>query len=103
MNSIQSTLTSKQILNYFLGDEELQTAIICENRNFTTTDKELYEALGSLQEYEQKDHRLLVKFLENVDIESAKNKGEVKEILTFEKIDKIRNNALRRNLKWEKQ
>ena len=55
-----------------------------------TTDFNLYEALGSLQQYDNFRSEKLVKFLEQVSIEHTPKK-----LLTHERVDELRKNALK--------
>jgi hypothetical protein len=85
-------LTSEAILRYLLGtSDQIDTLIMCKSSevNIATTDQNLYEALGSLQEYDTFKHNKLVKFFESVSIEHAPKK-----ILTHERVDELRKIAL---------
>ena len=67
--------------------------IMCNPGNFwfTTSDQELYNALGSVQGYESPEHRKLVKLLEVVRINPVKKRV----VLTPEMVDRIRHDALK--------
>ena len=91
-------LSTEALLKYFLGtSDKIDTLIKCRSENIIlqTTDYELYKALGSMEKYDALSKAKLVKLLENTDVQSnRKLKGKEKEILTFEKVDEIRKNAL---------
>jgi len=81
-------LTSEAILKYFLNvSEHIDTLIMCEGTelNLTTTDFNLYEALGSLEERDNFNIGKLIKFLEVVHIEQG-----TKKILTHKRVDELR-------------
>ena len=85
-------LTSEAILKYFLNtSDQIDTLIKCRGTevNLATTDENLYEALGSLQEYDNYMPSKLVKFLEVVAIDHAPKK-----ILTHERVEELRKLAL---------
>jgi hypothetical protein len=78
-------LNAETIYNYFMGDEELETAIMCktEDIDITTSDQNLYEALGSIEQRDKISYHKLVKFLENVDIISERGtRDRTRQILT---------------------
>ena len=111
----QITLNSSAILSYLIGnDEKIDTMIICKNNDveLITTDKEVYEALGSIKKYDSFKLNKLTKFFENVEIESFKSiTGKSKPILTFQKLEELRKNALKNKnnqiyggiKKWQKK
>ncbi len=92
-------LDSVSILKYFLGaDDRLETLIMCkvDDTEITTTDFELYQALGSLKSYDSVQHARLVKFLENVDVLSYRlQTGNRKRVLTHEEVERLRHAALK--------
>jgi|SRR3989344_4883729 len=94
-------IKTPKILKFFLGtDEDTDTLIMCRNSeiDLVTYDYELYEALGSIKEYDNFQLNRLIKFLESVDIVSyRKNAGKEKPILTHEKVEDIRKEALKKN------
>jgi len=87
------------ILKYLLGtDDKLDTLITCkaDGAEITTTDFELYQALGSVKQYDAIQHSRLVKFLENVDIVSFKSlSGGSKKILSHDEVEQLRQAALK--------
>ena len=81
-------LTSEAILKYFLNtSDQIDTLIMCKSSevNISTTDQNLYEALGSITERDNFNTNKLVKFLEAVSIEHAPKK-----ILTHERVEELR-------------
>jgi hypothetical protein len=81
-------LTSEAILKYFLNvSEHIDTLIMCRGTelNLTTTDFNLYEALGSLEERDKFNTNKLIKFLEVVHIEPG-----AKKVLTHERVNELR-------------
>jgi len=81
-------LTSEAILKYFLNkSEHIDTLIMCKGTevNITTTDFNLYEALGSIEERDNFNINKLIKFLEVVHIESGSKK-----VLTHERVEELR-------------
>ena len=95
----QVMLDSAAILRYLMGnDEKIETMVMCKNPSLDleTTDKEVYEALGSLRHYDNFKINRLTKFFENVDVHSFRQKtGNEKPVLTFEKADALRQSALK--------
>jgi hypothetical protein len=88
-------LKAEDILKYFLGtDDNIDTLIKCKipEEGIVTTDRELYEALGSLQEQDKFKLPVLVKFFESVQVNPAQ-----KNILTHEKVEGLRKLALSGN------
>ena len=84
-------LTSEAILKYLLNtSDNIDTLITCKGTevNLTTTDFNLYEALGSLNETDDFRLNRLTKFLEVVHIESG-----TKGILTHERVEELRKAA----------
>lgn len=94
-------LKAGAILKYFLGtSNRIETIILCRNNeiDLVTTDQDLYEALGSLKDYDNFNQRKLVKFLEVVEIGSLKRvKGNERTILTHERVEELRNLALKKD------
>jgi hypothetical protein len=87
-------LLPSAILRYLIGkDDEIDTLIMCRSSEvkLVTSDKAIYEALGSVKEYD--DFRLpkLVKLFEVAKIQSAKEKP----ILTDKRVEEIRASALK--------
>ena len=81
-------LTSEAILKYFLNkSEQINTLIMCrgDEVNLTTTDFNLYEALGSIEQRDNFNINKLIKFLESVHIESG-----VKRVLSHERAEELR-------------
>lgn len=81
-------LTSEAILKYFLSlSEQIDTLIMCKGTevNLTTTDFNLYEALGSIEERDNFNINKLIKFLEAVHIEQGPKKT-----LTYERVNELR-------------
>jgi hypothetical protein len=87
-------LSAEDILKYFLGaDDKIDTLIKCKASDefIVATDKELYEALGSVKEYDNFKMQMLVKFFESVAVNPAQKK-----ILTHERVEELRQIALGR-------
>ena len=77
----------------FITEEKLHTLITTQNTqvDLTTTDQELYEALGSVKKRNEIDINLLVKLLEVTTVESFEHQNNKKrKILTHEKVEEIR-------------
>ena len=93
-------LKAGAILKYFLGtSNKIENLILCKNNevDLVTTDQDLYEALGSLKDYDNFNQRKLVKFLEVVEIGSLKRvKGRERSILTHERVEELRKIALKK-------
>lgn len=91
-------LKSGEILKYFLAqDKGLEELIILnpEEKKVVTTDKDLYEAVGSVQKEDNFKLSRLTKLLEVVDVYPYKGASKKeKPILTFERLDKLRAYAL---------
>jgi len=88
-------LTSEAILKYFLNvSDRIDTLVLCKSSEvkLTTTSQNLYEALGSLENYEGFKLTKLVKFLEVVDVEQTP-----RTILTHKKAEDLRKAALGSN------
>lgn len=91
-------LDAKTILSYLLGtDERIDTLVKCKPGELTlmTSDQSLYEALGSLQNYDDFNVRNLIKFLEVVDVLSFRfDMKKRRKILTHERVEELRKAAL---------
>ena len=94
-------LKAGAILKYFLGtSNKIENIILCSNNeiDLVTTDQDLYEALGSLKDYDNFNQRKLVKFLEVVEIGSLKRvKGKERTILSHERVEELRKIALKKD------
>ena len=94
-------LKAGAILKYFLGtSDKIDTLVMCRNNeiDLVTTDQDLYEALGSIKDYDNFNQRKLVKFLEVVEIGSLKRvKGMERTILTHERVEELRKLALKKD------
>lgn len=80
------------ILNYLLGEEKLHTLITTQNTqvDLVTTDQNLYEALGSIEDRSKIDINLLVKFLEVTKIKPHEELAkEQRKVLTIERVKQI--------------
>ena len=98
MNATRSTqikmLTSAALLRYLIGgDDALETMIICKpnQMRILTTEQALYEALGSIKEYDHFKLNKLVKLLEIIELRSANKK----QVLKDADVQRIRNAALK--------
>ena len=93
-------LKASAILKYFLeSDEEIDTLISCKTDDIELMcyDVSLYEALGSIKDYDEFNMRRLVKFIESVDIISfKKNVNPEKPVLTHERVEELRKEALKK-------
>jgi len=94
-------LKAEAILKYFLGtSDRIDTLVMCRNNeiDLVTTDQDLYEALGSLKDYDNFNQRKLVKFLEVVEIGSLKRvKGMERTILSHKRVEELRKIALKKD------
>ena len=94
-------LKPEHILRFFIGqDEQLDDLIIFHNEKFhlTASDAGLYQAMGSIKEYDDFNKAKLVKFLEVVSIVPAR-----KIMLTHERVSELRNLALKKKPKKQRQ
>ncbi len=95
----QYFLTAEALLKYLLGaSERISTMIMCkaEDADLVTTDYELYQAFGSIKNYDAVTKSRIVKLLENVDILSYRRENsEEKKILTHERVEELRRIALK--------
>jgi hypothetical protein len=90
MNDAKQTyyLTSEAILKYLLNtSDQIDTLISCKGTetHLTTTDFNMYEALGSIKEEDNFKLNRLTKFLEVVHVETG-----AKGILTHERVEELR-------------
>ena len=86
-------LNSELILKYLIGnDDKSDTLIMCKSSEISlvTTDQALYEALGSIKQYDDFKLNKLVKLLEVVKVQSIGGKSILKE----EKVEELRKKAL---------
>jgi len=93
MNKQRMYLRPEAILNYLKGEEKLHTLITTQNTQveLVTTDQNLYEALGSVENRNEINLNLLVKLLEVVKIcphEDLDKKERT--ILTPQRVEEIR-------------
>ncbi len=95
----QYFLTAEALLKYLLGtSESISTMIMCKtpDADLVTTDYELYQAFGSVKNYDDVTKARIVKLLESVDILSyRKEKSDEKKILTHERVEELRKKALK--------
>lgn len=101
-NKQQMKLNAESIVKYLIGnDDKMDTLIMCKSSelNLVTTNHALYEALGSIRPYDDFKLNKLVKFLEVVKILSLENNP----ILTEERVEEIRKNALEKTNQIEKK
>jgi len=88
-------LDAGKILRYLIGsDDSLDTLIICNPNKLrlTTTDQEVYHALGSVKEYDAFKLNKLAKLFEVVSMRTVAKK----KLLTEDILDKLRLEALRK-------
>ncbi len=94
----QRYLTAEAILRYLLQtDDSIDTMIKCNPSGvrLVTTDQSLYEAFGSIKNYDDINLRNLVKFLEVVDIVSFREKmRKPRKILSEKRVEELRKQAL---------
>jgi len=94
-------LTSSAVLRFLIGnDDALETMILCKPNHLriVTTEQALYEALGSVKEYDQFKLNKLVKLLEIIELRAATDKH----ILKDEDVERIRSTALKNAERDEK-
>jgi len=93
-------LDAETILSYFLGtDEGIDTLIKCKPADveLICMDQSLYEALGSIKDYDEFNFRKLVKFIESVDIISYKSTAHrARPVLSEARVEELRQKALAR-------
>lgn len=91
-------LAADAILKYLISNSErIETMILCKSpdTDLTTTDYEIYQALGSLKKYDGLMQAKLVKLFENVDVSSHRSvSGRDKEILTHGRVEELRKIAM---------
>lgn len=88
-------LLPSALLRYLIGkDDEIDTLVLCKSSEvkLVTSDKAIYEALGSIKQYDDFKLPKLVKLFEVTKIQSAKEKP----ILTDKRVEEIRKSALKR-------
>jgi hypothetical protein len=86
-------LRSEAILKYLMGEENLTTLITAQNTEveLITTDQNLYEALGSVEDRNKIDLNLLVKLFEVTTVmPHTEMTKEERKILTPQKVEEIR-------------
>lgn len=82
------------ILRYLITDDDkMDTLIMCrgEQLNLITTDHYMYEAMGSVKDYDNFKLNKLVKFFQVVETQSH---GRKKEILKEDRVEELRKLAL---------
>jgi hypothetical protein len=92
-NKQKMLLRPQAILKYLKGDEKLHTLITAQNTevDLITTDQNLYEALGSVENRSEINLNLLVKMLEVTTIHHHKDMlKEERKILTPERVEEIK-------------
>ena len=101
------SLTSATILRYLIGnDEKVDNMIILgvAGHDLVTTDKEIYEAIGSIDKFDGFKPTKLSKLFEMVDVYPFRDLAHAqKPVLTFEKMDEIRKQALNLPQKGQSQ
>ncbi len=100
MNKQKIYLRSGAILKFLLGSGKMEDLILCKSSeyDFVTSDQDLYEALGSLKEYDDFNQRKIVKLLEVADVVPYRNvSSQKRKILTHERVEAIRKIALKEN------
>lgn len=88
-------LRPEHILRFFIGDDpQMDDLIIFHNEKYdlTASDAGLYQALGSIKEYDNFNRAKMVKFLEAVSIIPAR-----KMLLTHERVSELRSLALKKD------
>lgn len=93
-------LNAPTILKFLIGeDQQLNDLIILNKQPMMTTDRELYEAVGSLAKYDAFVPTKLSKLFEVVDVYPHRDlTHSEKPLLTFEKVEAIRKEALKQQL-----
>ena len=96
----QHFLTAETLLKYLLGtSERIDTMITCKKPSavLMTTDNELYQAFGSLKNYDSVNRAKIAKLFEAVDVFSYKaHKKAEKKILTHQRVEELRTNTLKK-------
>lgn len=93
MNKQRMYVKPEAILNYLKGEDNLHTLITAQSSqvDLVTTDQNLYEALGSVEDRKEIDINLLVKFLEVVRIKPHEElMNTERKILTDNRVKEIR-------------
>jgi hypothetical protein len=87
------------IMRFLLGtSKKIDDMVMCKSSeiDLVTTDQDLYEALGSIKDYDNFNQRRLVKFLEVVEVGSLERvKGIKRKILTDERVEELRKISLK--------
>ena len=100
-------LSSVNILRYLIADDEKMNDMIVlgqEGKDMMTTDKEVYEALGSVAKYDSFKPTKLAKLFEMVDVYPYRDlTHQQKPVLTYEKMEAIRKEALKKQEAPSKQ
>ena len=96
-------LNAATILRYLIGDDEKVNDLIvlgAGGKDLMTTDKEMHEALGSITKYDAFKPTKLAKLFEMADIYPYRDlTHQPKPVLTFEKMEEIRKEALKQEQK----
>jgi len=95
-------LLPSAILRYLIGkDDEIETLVLCKSSEIrlVTSDKAIYEALGSVKPYDDFKLPKLVKLFEVTKVQAAKEKP----ILTDKRVEEIRNAALKDSIEEKKK
>ncbi len=94
-------LSAPLILRYLIGEDEKVNDMVVlgvEGKDLVTTDKEMYEALGSVAKYDVFKPIRLAKLFEMVDVYPYRDlTHKQKPVLTFEKVEEIREAALKQD------
>jgi hypothetical protein len=101
-NKKKLIIRPEAILRYLITDDDkMDTLIMCkgEQLNLSTTDYDIYEAMGSVKPYDNFKLNKLVKFFQVVDIQGC---GKKKEILKEERVEELRKLALKHKEGGEK-
>jgi DNA polymerase III sliding clamp (beta) subunit (PCNA family) len=94
-NKQKMFLRPEAILKYLKGDDKLHTLVTAQSSevDLITTDQNLYEALGSVENRNEINLNLLVKLLEVTQIVHHKDMlKEDRKILTPDRVEEIRKN-----------
>jgi hypothetical protein len=99
-NKQKMFLQPETIVRYLImDDDDTDTLILCKSSevDLVTTDKDLYEALGSVKPYDDFKFNKLRKLFEVTEIMSFKEmEGKQKPILKEERVEEIRKLALKK-------
>lgn len=88
-------LKAEAVLRFFIAEDELLDNLIIlepDKYELTASDAALYQAIGSIKEYDKFEKAKLVKFLEVVTIVPAQ-----KFMLTHERVSELRKLALKKD------